>query len=118
LLGRATSQIQAERMVQEHLLNPDEFNGQWMLPSISMKDATFKDQKYWRGRIWGPMNFLVYLALLNYTLPEARKTLAEKSNKVFTQNINLSGYVFENYNGITGNITDLEGRREGDNYYH
>ena len=119
LLGNAASQAQAERMMQEHLLNPEEFNGQWMLPSISMKDAAFKDQKYWRGRIWGPMNFLVYLGLKNYHLPQATKLLAEKSNQLFIQNVNLNGYVFENYNSITGNITNpAEGRREGDNYYH
>jgi putative isomerase len=119
LLGKAASPKQAERMMQEHLLNPEEFKGQWMIPSISMKDPAFKDQQYWRGRIWGPMNFLVYLGLLNYQLPEARKVLAEKSNQLFMENIKLNGYVFENYNGITGNITDpAEGRREGDNYYH
>ncbi len=119
LLGRAASQTQAERMMQEHLLNPSVFNGQWMMPSISMKDPAFKDQQYWRGRIWGPMNFLVYLGLLNYNLPEARKVLAEKSNQLFIDNVKLNGYVFENYNAITGNITDpAEGKREGDNYYH
>lgn len=119
LLGNAASQTQAERMMQEHLLNPEEFNGQWMLPSISMKVAAFKEQKYWRGRIWAPMNFLVYLGLKNYNLPQATKILAEKSNRLFIDNVNLNGYVFENYNGITGNITNpAEGRREGDNYYH
>lgn len=119
LLGNAASQTQAQRMMKEHLLNPEEFNGQWMLPSISMKDATFKEQKYWRGRIWGPMNFLVYIGLMNYNLPEARKILAKKSNQLFIENVGLNGYVYENYNCITGNIINpAEGKREGDNYYH
>ena len=66
-------------MVKEHLLNPDEFYGEWMIPSIARNDPAFKDQDYWRGRIWGPMNFLVYLGLRNYDLPEARTVLADKS---------------------------------------
>lgn len=119
LLAKVPSQHQAKRMVDEHLLNPKEFNGEWMLPSIAINDVTFKEQKYWRGRIWGPMNFLVYMGLLNYNLPEARSVLANKSNKLFIDNIKLNGWVFENYNGITGNITNqAEGRSEGDNYYH
>ena len=119
LLAKAPSQAQAERMVKEHLLNPEEFNGQWMLPSIAMNDPAFNDQEYWRGRIWGPMNFLVYLGLKNYNLPEARKVLAEKSNRLMMENVKLNGYIYENYNAITGNVNDpAEGKRMGDNYYH
>lgn len=119
MLAKAPTQAQAERMVKEHLLNPEEFYGEWMIPSIARNDPAFKDQEYWRGRIWGPMNFLVYLGLKNYNLPEARKILAEKSNQLMMENVKLNGYIYENYNAITGNITDpVEGKRMGDNYYH
>lgn len=119
LIAKAATADQAKRMINEHLLQPDEFNGEWMLPSISFKSPAFKEQNYWRGRIWAPMNFLVYLGLLNYDLPEARQTLAEKSGRLFKLNLGLNGWVFENYNAITGNVTNqLEGRKMGDNYYH
>ncbi len=119
LLAKAASQQQAERMMKEHLLNPNEFNTPWMIPSVSLKSEAYKDQAYWRGRIWGPMNFLVYMGLLNYDLPEARKILSEKSNLLFLENTRINGWVFENYNGITGNITNQEeGKSMGDNYYH
>ncbi len=29
-----------------------------ILPSIARNDVAYKDNVYWRGRIWGPMNFL------------------------------------------------------------
>lgn len=119
LLAKAATDKQAARMVKEHLLNPAEFNGDWMLPSISYKSKAFQDQNYWRGRIWAPMNFLVYLGLLNYQLPEARKLLVAKSDSLFTKNRELNGWIFENYNGITGNVSNqTEGRKMGDNYYH
>jgi len=119
LLAKAPTREQAERMVKEHLLNPDEFYGEWMIPSIARNDPAFKDHDYWRGRIWGPMNFLVYLGLLNYDLPEARKVLAEKSNRLMMENVMMNGYIYENYNAITGNVKDpAEGKRMGDNYYH
>jgi putative isomerase len=119
LLAKAPTQAQAERMIKEHLLNPEEFNGEWIIPSIAMNDPAFKDQDYWRGRIWGPMNFLVYLGLKNYDLPEARQILAEKSNRLMMENVKLNGYIYENYSAITGNVKDpAEGKWMGDNYYH
>jgi len=119
MLAKAPTREQAERMVKEHLLNPEEFYGEWMIPSIARNDPAFKDQDYWRGRIWGPMNFLVYLGLLNYDQPEARKVLAEKSNRLMMENVMMNGYIYENYNAITGNVKDpAEGKRMGDNYYH
>ncbi len=119
LLAKAPTQDQAKRMIKEHLLNPEEFNGEWMMPSIVMNDPAFKDQDYWRGRIWGPMNYLVYLGLRNYDLPEARQILAAKSNRLMMENVALNGYIYENYNAITGNVKDpAEGKRMGDNYYH
>jgi hypothetical protein len=119
LLAKAPTQAQAERMIKEHLLNTEEFNGEWMMPSIAANDPAYKDQDYWRGRIWGPMNFLVYLGLKNYESPEARRILADKSNRLMMENVKLNGFIYENYNAITGNINDpAEGKRMGDNYYH
>ena len=78
LIGKAASQAQAERMVKEHFFNPDEFFGEWILPNIARNDPAYADQDYWRGRIWGPTNFLVYLGLRNYGLSQARQELAER----------------------------------------
>ena len=73
LLGKAATQQQAERMINEHFMNPEEFYGEWIMPSIARNDPGFPDNSYWRGRIWAPMNFLVYMGLRNYDLPEASK---------------------------------------------
>ena len=119
MLAKIPTQVMAERMVKEHLMNPDEFYGEWMLPSIAKNDSAFKDQEYWRGRIWAPMNFLVYLGLSNYDFPKAKKLLAEKSERLMMENVKLNGYIYENYHAVTGNISNpAEGRQRGDNYYH
>ena len=116
---RRSEQEEAERMVTEHLLNPNEFYGEWMIPSIARNVPAFKSQDYWRGRIWGPMNFLVYLGLRNYKMTEARKILAEKSSRLMMENVSRSGYIYENYNALTGNFNDpAEAQRRGDKYYH
>ena len=54
------------------------------------------------------MNYLVYMGLRNYEFPEARRILTEKSAALMMENVNLNGYIYENYNAITGNYKNLE----------
>lgn len=115
LLGRAATQAEAQRMIEEHFYNPDEFWGEWIMPTIARNDPAYPDQEYWRGRIWGPTNFLVYLGLRNYDLPQAREDLAEKSKELFLKNWREHGYVAENYNCETGQGGE---NNSSDRYYH
>lgn len=114
-LAMAPSQKQAKRMVKEHLLNEKEFWGEYVIPATPRNDGAFKDNEYWRGRIWGPLNFLVYMGLRNYDFPKVRKEFAEKSKKLFLQSWLRDGYVFENYNATTGQGDDT---LRSDKYYH
>lgn len=118
MLAKTATPQQAEEMVQKHLLNPKEFWGEWVIPSIERDDPAFKDQNYWRGRIWGPMNYLVYLGLRNYDTPlldRTRSQLAQKSLALFLKDWNAQGHVHENYNAITGSGDDVT---NSDRFYH
>jgi putative isomerase len=114
LLAKAPTQKQAERMINEHFFNPKEFYGKYMMPSIAFNDSGYEND-YWRGRIWAPMNFLVYLGLRNYNLPAARKELVKKSSELFLEQWQKHGYVCENYNAKTGECNDV---RNCDLFYH
>ncbi len=115
LLAKAPTQAQAERIVQEHFYNPNEFLGEWMIPTIARNDPAYADQNYWRGRIWGPTNFLVYLGLRNYDLPQARKDLADKSASLLLKEWLTNAHVHENYNADTGEGCDAQ---NSDAFYH
>jgi neutral trehalase len=115
MLAGIASPRQADRMVREHLLNPGEFWGEWVVPSVERSDPAFRDQDYWRGRIWGPMNYLVYLGLLNYDQPDARRQLAQRSLSLFKREWEQSGHVHENYNAVTGSGCDVT---SSDRFYH
>jgi putative isomerase len=118
LLAKAATPQQADEMVTKHLLNPEEFWGERVLPAIARNDRAFRDQDYWRGRIWGPMNYLVYLGLLNYQTPtvvQARQQLAEKSMKLFMHEWTEKGHVHENYSAISD---DSDSVRSSDRFYH
>jgi neutral trehalase len=115
LLAEVPDQKQAGRMIREHFYNPEEFWGKWIMPSIARNDTTFKDNFYWRGRIWAPMNFLVYMGLRNYDLPVARKDLAEKSAALLLKAWIDEKHVYENYNAINGKGDDVA---SSDKFYH
>lgn len=115
LLARAATAQQAQRMIRDHLLNPREFWGDWVIPATPRNDPAFKDQDYWRGRIWGPMNYLVYLGLRNYDQPQVRQELARKSMELFLGEWNATRHVHENYNAITGSGDDVS---SSDRFYH
>jgi putative isomerase len=115
LLAGVASQEQAERMINEHFYNPNEFWGEWIMPSIARNDSAFKDNDYWRGRIWAPMNFLVYCGMKNYNLPDAKKDLVEKSANLILKSWNEEHHVYENNNAVTGKGDDV---RNSDKFYH
>ncbi len=97
----------ADRMVREHLLNPAEFWGEWVIPSIARSDPAYQDNDYWRGRIWGPFNFLVAEGLRRYRFDHAAAELAQKSLALFMKNWRADGGVYENYNAETGQGADV-----------
>ena len=115
MLAKAATPQQAKTMIQKHLINKDEFWGEWVIPSIARNDPAFKDQDYWRGRIWGPMNYLVYLGLLNYNDSAVRRKFAEKSYALFLKEWKENGHVHENYNAMTGSGDDVN---SSDRFYH
>jgi putative isomerase len=115
MLAEAANAVQANTMVEKHLLNPQEFWGKWIQPSIAYNDPAYHDQNYWRGRVWGPMNYLVYLGLLNYPDAKVRSDYARKSYELFLKEWREKGHVHENYNAILGTGDDVE---SSDRFYH
>jgi len=106
----------AREMVERHLLNPKEFWGTWVIPSIARNDKAYKDQNYWRGRIWGPMNYIVYQGLRRYdALGGVASRFARKSVDLLLKEWREKGHVHENYNGTTGEGCDV---KSSDPNYH
>lgn len=115
LYSSRVTDARKRRMVDEHLLNPAEFWGEWVLPSISRSDYAFAEQHYWRGRIWAPLNYLVYAALKEAGLVAEAKLLAEKSGKLLRQEWQQHRHVHENYSAVDGTGCSA---RQSDAFYH
>lgn len=109
LMAKAAGKKRAQRIISEHFFNPGEFGGEWILPSIARSDKDFHKQRYWKGAIWPPLNFLTYISLRNCDLDSAKKAckeLSDKSLKLFLNEWRRKGYVSENYSSITGTGDD------------
>lgn len=115
LLAGAATPAQACRMIDGHFFNAEEFWGEWILPSCARNDPAYPEQDYWRGRVWAPMNYLVYLGLRRYDFPEARRALVEKSANLLLKEWRSHGHVHENYCANTGVGCD---KPNSDAFYH
>ena len=106
LLSQTGGAERAERMVAEHLLDPEEFWDEWVIPSIARNDPAFPRQRYWKGAIWPPLNFLTFLGLRRAGFEEVAGEVSEKSLALFLQEWRRRGFVSENYSAITGTGDD------------
>jgi hypothetical protein len=93
---------QADRMVKEHLLNPKEFWGEYVLPSISRDDPAYVEQYYWRGAIWAPMNYFAYEGRKRYGYDVVADELVKKTYSLVKKNWDETGGLYENYDSING----------------
>jgi neutral trehalase len=102
--------------VMARLLNPEEFWGDCVIPTVSRCDPAFESQQYWRGRIWAPTNFLVGEGLLRIGRKDIYDELTRKGLSLFLDCWRKLGAVGENYNAITGETAEPE--KWSDRFYH
>jgi len=107
LLGSIPDRDRAAELVRLHLRNESEFWGEFVVPTISRADAAFTDQIYWRGRIWPPVNYLIYLGLKGYGFDDVAHELARRSVRLFMTEWQWKGHCHESYNAITGEGDDV-----------
>ncbi|MBQ9168239.1 MAG: hypothetical protein IJX67_07530 [Oscillospiraceae bacterium] len=104
--GIATKE-QAERMVKENLLKPELFNGQYGIRTLAKTEKMYCNVKSgnpscWLGPVWGISNYMCYRGLMNYGFLEEAKELAQKTIKLFGQDLEKCGEFHEYYHPDTG----------------
>jgi len=102
LMAGIVSPELAGRMIKGWITNPSHFGIEWPLPSLDAAHEEFSpDGSYWRGRVWPPMNYLVYHGLREFDR-KAASWLAQRSLAIFLQEWRRDGHVHENYSALTG----------------
>ncbi|MGB3547252.1 MAG: trehalase family glycosidase [Saprospiraceae bacterium] len=91
---------QAAAQIERHYYDPEEFYGDYILPSVPKNDPSY-DNIYWRGAIWPPLNFLTYLGFAKYD-PAAAADLADKSYRMYVDAWTRDRRIYENINSQLG----------------
>jgi glycogen debranching enzyme len=86
-----------ERII-EHLRNPDEFMGKFMLPTVAYKEQLFDPHKMWRGPVWANINYFFIEALQNIGRHELASELRERTLEMISSQPGISEY----YDSLTG----------------
>ena len=116
MLAGTPSTGQVEVMLSRWLTNSSEFcvsdECDFGVPSVSRTSPGYADNSYWRGRAWGPMNYLLYEGLKKYAdrveaAGRAVKALARQSEATFLVEWKANRRVMENFNSITGEGCDV-----------
>ena len=96
LITGAPDKERAERMLQA-VRDENRFGGEFVVPSVIRTDPAFPGQYYWRGRIWAPYNYLLWLGLQRYADQDLLADYAKKNEDLFMRNWNESRRCYENY---------------------
>jgi putative isomerase len=94
---------------QLHLLywlsDPRAFGGAHRLPSVTREDPAYRDNVYWRGRIWPPLNYLTFAGLKRCGFDVEADRLATDSVALFSAAW-AKRQMPENFNAETGAADD------------
>ncbi|HUA38564.1 MAG TPA: trehalase family glycosidase [Candidatus Sulfopaludibacter sp.] len=76
-----------KRVIEQHILNPKEFNGLFPVPTVAYDDPRYYHQKppfqdrpggLWRGNIWMPETWIIVKGLFKYGYEEEAKSMAAR----------------------------------------
>ncbi|MEB3958850.1 trehalase family glycosidase [Streptomyces kunmingensis] len=105
LFAGIATQDRARTLIEDHLLNPDEFWGDHVIPSVARNDPTYcsggpvhPDSEHfrffdrygedtapeqWKGAAWPPMNFTVYDGVKRYGFDNVAGQFAARSTAMY-----------------------------------
>jgi len=98
------SAAQARRLVDEHLLNPEEFWRPWPIPALAATEPTYvegflPDERTtlcsWRGNTWVPTNYMTFQGLRRYGMDKEACALADKTYALFRRSTFSEYYTSE-----------------------
>ncbi len=100
----ADEPVQAK--LREALLDPDQFWGDNIVPTVSRDDPAYRDDSrrgeywrgnYWRGNIWAPTTYIAYLAVRHAGWSAVAAEYADKSRRLFMDDWLPRHHAHENY---------------------
>ena len=105
VVGAATPE-QAQRVIDENLLNPHRFFSAHPVSTVGVEDPLF-ELRMWRGPTWNSMTYWAARGCLRYDRPDAARVLVEKALDAVSAQFDRTGTVWEFYHPHGGNPEDV-----------
>lgn len=93
---------ETKHRLREILLDPNQFWGDNMVPTVSRNDAAYCDGldnrgNYWRGNCWAPTTYMTYLAIKEAGWHDIAAKLAERTCRQFLEYWDRHLHAYENF---------------------
>ena len=90
-------------VIENHLLNPDEFWGKYPIPTVAYNDPNFDSAshgRYWQGQIWLIPLYSALTTLYRYGYEEEAEELRQRILDL----VEDKGGIYETYDPLTGEV--------------
>lgn len=85
LFAQLLTQQEANDLINNHLLNKDEFWLKYPVPSVAKDEPSFDPEGFWRGPTWIATNWFIFQGLLNYGFLDIAKEIYKTSKYLVDQ---------------------------------
>jgi len=100
--GASGDIVKIRRVIEEHLLNPEEFFGRYPIPSVAYNDPAFDlTEPGWKGYIWLVTLYPALPVLFRYGYEEEAQALALRTLEMMASQGGMKG-IWETYDPLTG----------------
>ncbi len=106
VVGAATPE-QANRVINEHLLNTDHFFAPHPICTVALTDPHF-ELRMWRGPTWNSMTYWAARGCMRYGRPDAARQLLERALDASAAQFERTGTIWEFYHPHGGDPRELE----------
>ncbi len=106
VVGAATKE-QADRFIDDYLLNPDVFFTEHPISTVGVNDPKF-EQRMWRGPAWNSMTYWAARGCLNYGRKDAAMKIIEKALDATAKKFTETGTIWEFYHSLGGNQEEVQ----------
>lgn len=106
VVGAATEE-QANRVVDEHLLNSDRFYTAHPICTVALTDPGF-ELRMWRGPTWNSMTYWAARGCMRYGRSDAARRLLERALDASALRFERTGTIWEFYHPHGGDPLELE----------
>ena len=110
LYAKIAPEAYAKRVIEEHLLNPNEFWSDYGLRSMAKNEPAYhtaesSNPSNWQGPIWVVSNYIMYQSLLHYGYEKEARKAAENLVGTLFADYEACGAFHEYWNPETGKST-------------